>query len=56
MFVTTDIDNNICSDLEYYDVIHECYQYACLQKHIMYSVLTLGEVYVNAQKDKLIIL
>ena len=49
MFVTTDIDNNICSDLEYYDVIHECYQYACLQKHIMYSVLTLGNFLIYIQ-------
>ena len=56
MFVNTDIDNNFCTDLDQYDVAHDCYQFTCIQKHVIYSVLTLGEIQTLDFIYKLIII
>ena len=41
LFVTTEIDTNICEETGY-DTNDECYKFTCVQKHVVYAILTLG--------------
>ena len=41
-FVTTELENNFCTESEY-DAVNECYQFTCVQKHVIFSILTLGK-------------
>ena len=41
LLVKTEINNNICTEIGY-DTDNGCYQFTCVQKHIIYAILTLG--------------
>ena len=41
LFVTTEIDNNVCKETGI-DTVTGYYQFTCVEQHIIYAILTLG--------------